>query len=55
MWHLARSWSDELINDHKEFNDWILNNAETAFNPSMPLINTSATSPSEVAGKIKVI
>lgn len=51
----ARGWPDELINEHKEFNDWILNNAETAFNPSVPLINTSSISPSEVTEKIKDI
>lgn len=49
----ARGWSDELINDHKEFNDWILNNADTAFSPSMPLINTTESSPSVVAAEIK--
>jgi broad-specificity NMP kinase len=48
----ARGWSDELVHDHKKFNDWILNNATTAFSPSMPLINTSASSPSEVAEQI---
>lgn len=51
----ARGWSEELINDHKEFNNWILNNAATAFNPSMPLINTSSMSPYEVVIKIKEI
>lgn len=51
----ARGWSEELIKSHKEFNDWILNNAETAFKPSMPLINTTSTNPSEVTKKIKTI
>lgn len=49
----ARGWSDELINDHKGFNDWILNNADTAFSPSMPLIKRTESSPSVVAVEIK--
>lgn len=50
-----RGWSTEFINHHKEFNDWILNNAKTAFNPVMPLIDTSITSPLEVAAQVKTI
>ncbi|GGG69575.1 AAA family ATPase [Paenibacillus radicis (ex Gao et al. 2016)] len=48
-----RGWSDEMVQDHKEFNSWIIQNAETAFGTPMPLINTSVAEPSKVAEDIK--
>ena len=48
-----RGWSEKLIKDHKEFNNWIINNASTAFKPAMPLFDTSNTPPEDVALKIK--
>lgn len=49
----ARGWSDQLIKDHKEFNEWILNNADKSFDPKMPLIDTSNMQPAEVARVIR--
>jgi hypothetical protein len=48
-----RGWSNEMVQDHKEFNDWIIQNAGTAFGAPIPLINTSVATPSKVAEDIK--
>ncbi|TBL74501.1 AAA family ATPase [Paenibacillus thalictri] len=47
-----RNWDDELIKEHKDFNNWIVNNADKAFDPKMPLIDTSDLLPNEVAMRI---
>lgn len=47
------TWTDEMLKSHEEFAQWLLNNAETAYNPPMPTIETTTTPPSEVAEKIK--
>lgn len=47
------TWTDEKLKDHEEFAQWLLDNAETAFNPPMPTIDTTYTQPSEVAKQIK--
>ncbi|OPA73793.1 hypothetical protein BVG16_27320 [Paenibacillus selenitireducens] len=49
----ARGWDDQSIQDHQEFNHWIVMNAEQSFDPAMPLIDTSVLSPEEVALRIK--
>ncbi len=46
-------WTDEMLKQHEEFAQWLLDNAETAYNPPMPTIDTSSMLPSEVAEQIK--
>ncbi|KAB8135719.1 AAA family ATPase [Gracilibacillus oryzae] len=48
-----RGWSMELIHEHKEFAKWLTENADKAYYPAMPTINTTENSPEEVALKIK--
>jgi broad-specificity NMP kinase len=51
----TRGWPEELILEHKQFNNWLLNNADKAFKPEMPLIDTSTMLPDKVAAKVKDI
>ncbi|RAV08185.1 nucleoside kinase [Paenibacillus contaminans] len=46
-------WTDEMLKSHEEFARWLLNNAETEYNPPMPTIDTTSTAPFEVAEQIK--
>lgn len=46
-------WNDEMLGKHSEFAQWLLDNAETAYNPPMPTIDTADTPPHEVAKAIK--
>lgn len=45
----ARNWSEELIDDHRQFARWLLDNAETAFDPPMEIVDTGANTLNEVA------
>ncbi|EPY05827.1 nucleoside kinase, CMP and AMP kinase [Paenibacillus alvei TS-15] len=49
----ARGWEECLINDHKNFANWLINNSKTAFNPPMPTIDTTELPAEEVAKQIK--
>lgn len=51
----ARHCSEQVIQDHEDFNDWLINNAEVAFDPPMQLIDTSNDLPREVGRQIKLI
>lgn len=46
-------WTDEMLESHKQFAAWLLNNAESAYDPPMPTIDTTITPPKEVAEQIK--
>ncbi|HTG70376.1 MAG TPA: hypothetical protein VL921_14055 [Candidatus Udaeobacter sp.] len=46
-------WTDEMLKSHEQFAQWLLDNAETAYNPPMPTIDTTTTPPFEVAEQIK--
>ncbi|XEC94623.1 AAA family ATPase [Paenibacillus tarimensis] len=46
-------WTDEMLKQHEVFAQWLLDNAETAYHPPMPTIDTTLTPPSEVAEHIK--
>lgn len=46
-------WSDDMLRQHEQFAQWLLDNAESAYHPPMPTINTSNMSPYEVAEQIK--
>lgn len=46
-------WNDEMLKKHQEFAQWLLDNAEIAYNPPMPIFDTTAASPHEVAKQIK--
>ena len=48
-----RGWSQELIEEHKNFAKWLLENAEKAYCPPMPIVHTSNSNVNEVALKIK--
>ncbi|WP_249306210.1 AAA family ATPase [Lederbergia citrea] len=44
--------SDEFIADHKKFAHWLVENANTAFVPPAPIIDTTFNNPNEVARDI---
>ncbi|CAG7637931.1 hypothetical protein PAESOLCIP111_03894 [Paenibacillus solanacearum] len=46
-------WTDEMLRSHETFARWLLDNADTAYNPPMPTIDTTDTPPAEVAEQIK--
>jgi hypothetical protein len=47
------TWTDEMLKSHEQFAQWLLDNAETEYNPPMPTIDTTSTPPSEVQSKLK--
>ncbi|WP_442603115.1 AAA family ATPase [Paenibacillus sp. KN14-4R] len=49
----ARGWGENSIEDHKNFANWLVHNANTAFNPPMQITDTSELLPEEVAEQIK--
>nr|WP_285891104.1 nucleoside kinase [Paenibacillus pasadenensis] len=49
----ARDWSEEMIQDHKDFATWLVENADTAYTPPMPIVDTTHTDVAEVALQIK--
>ena len=46
-------WTDDMLNQHEQFAQWLLNNAATEYNPPMPTIETTSTPPFDVAEQIK--
>ncbi|MCL6603733.1 MAG: AAA family ATPase [Paenibacillus sp.] len=46
-------WTDEMLEQHEQFAQWLLDNAETAYKPPMPTIDTTSIPPSQVAEEIK--
>mgnify|MGYP001314957976 CR=1 FL=1 len=47
------TWTDEMLKQHEQFAQWLLDNAEIAYNPPMPIINTTSTPPYQVAEQIQ--
>jgi broad-specificity NMP kinase len=47
------TWTDEMLKAHEEFAQWLLANADTAYNPPMPTIDTTLTPPAEIALQIR--
>jgi hypothetical protein len=48
-----RNWSDEMIQDHKDFAEKLLEIADKEYNPPMPTIDKTETDVSIVASNIK--
>lgn len=48
-----RNWSDDMIQEHKEFAKWLLEHADKAYTPPMPIVDTTHTDVSQVALQIK--
>ncbi|QYR21069.1 AAA family ATPase [Paenibacillus sp. sptzw28] len=46
-------WTDEMLKEHEKFAQWLLDNAETAYNPPMPTIDTTSIQPFEIVKQIK--
>lgn len=46
-------WTDDMLKQHEQFAQWLLDNAETAYNPPMPTIDTTSNPPAEAAEQIK--
>jgi gluconate kinase len=46
-------WTDDMLKQHEQFAQWLLQNAETAYKPPMPTIDTTSTPPALVAEQIK--
>ncbi|MFC6456773.1 MULTISPECIES: AAA family ATPase [Paenibacillus] len=38
-------WTEDKLKEHEEFAQWLIHNAETAYNPPMPTIDTTSTPP----------
>lgn len=49
----ARGWNEDAIEDHRNFANWLLQHADTAFNPAMPTIDTTDLSSEEAAKQIE--
>ncbi|MDM5277296.1 AAA family ATPase [Paenibacillus silvae] len=49
----ARGWNEEMIEDHRNFANWLLQNADTAFDPAMPTVDTTDLSSEEAAKQIE--
>ncbi|WP_181151080.1 hypothetical protein [Paenibacillus sp. PCH8] len=49
----ARGWDENLIEDHKNFANWLIQNSETAFDPAMSTIHSTELSAEEAAEQIK--
>lgn len=49
---LARGWSEEQVVEYQNFGQWLLDHAETKFDPPMPTVDTSHATPAEVASAI---
>lgn len=49
----ARNWPEEMIQEHKNFAKWLLENADKAYTPPMPIVDTSNTEVAEVAAQIR--
>jgi len=49
----ARGWDENLVEDHKSFANWLLQNSETAFDPPMKTIYTTELTAVGVAEQIK--
>jgi broad-specificity NMP kinase len=47
-----RNWSDEMIQEHKSFAGWLLENADKSYSPPMPTVDTSENEVKEVAYQI---
>jgi dephospho-CoA kinase len=48
-----RNWSDEMIQDYKNFAKWLIENADKEYTPPMPTVDTTVTNVAEVASQIK--
>ncbi|WP_434750888.1 AAA family ATPase [Paenibacillus amylolyticus] len=49
----ARGWDDNAIEDHRNFANWLLQNADKAFDPAMPTVDTTDLSSEEAAKQIE--
>jgi len=50
---LDRNWSNEMIQEYKNFAKWLVENADKAYDPPMPIVDTTVTNVTEVAAQIK--
>ncbi|WP_108722238.1 AAA family ATPase [Gorillibacterium timonense] len=48
-----RNWSEEMIQEHLSFAKWLIENADKAYKPPMPIVDTANHDVSEVAIQIK--
>lgn len=49
----ARDWPENKIHDYKNFAKWLIDNADTAYSPPMPTVDTTNSNVTEVASRIK--
>ncbi|NQX65993.1 AAA family ATPase [Paenibacillus alba] len=49
----ARNWPEEMIQDYKKFAKWLLENADKAYTPPMPIVDTTIADVADVAAQIK--
>jgi hypothetical protein len=47
------TWTDDMLRQHEQFAQWLLDNAATAYTPPMPTIDTTSTPPFRVAEQIQ--
>ncbi|MCM3132746.1 AAA family ATPase [Paenibacillus polysaccharolyticus] len=49
----ARGWDENAIKDHRNFANWLLQNADKTFDPTMPTVDTTDLSSEEAAKQIE--
>lgn len=47
-----RNWNEANIREHQQFSQWLVDNAETAFEPSLAIVDTTETSVQAVVEQI---
>ncbi|RXZ77643.1 nucleoside kinase [Paenibacillaceae bacterium] len=48
-----RNWPEEMIQDYKNFANWLLENADKEYTPPMPIVDTTNADVIDVAAQIK--
>ncbi|WP_223110280.1 nucleoside kinase [Paenibacillus sinensis] len=46
-------WTDDMLKQHEQFARWLLDHADTEYNPPMPTIDTTSALPSQAAEQVK--
>ncbi|MDQ6423512.1 nucleoside kinase [Paenibacillus sp. LHD-117] len=49
----ARHWPEDMIEDYKKFAAWLVENADKAYSPPMPVVDTTAAHVADIAAQIK--
>ncbi|MEM7029780.1 MAG: AAA family ATPase [Chloroflexota bacterium] len=47
-----RGWNEDNIREHQQFDQWLIDNAKTAFNPPLSIVDTTNVSIQDVADQV---